>query len=161
MSKVCEIPLNDLNRHKSSNLQATSSAMYSLVTPYLYQHLHLDQFTAISFFNLSQTFPITDNRRFFHPVPQDIHLMDMHPADGLRAHLSNTSTLSLTFRDESVDHILPTYIKGLGRYKDLVIGPSTFQGPTLLPSLRQCIIDAGTKSNSPRQFHYPLMRPDF
>jgi hypothetical protein len=161
MAKVCEILVEDLNHHTLSNLQQTSSAIYTLVTPYLYQHFHLDQFTAISFFNLFQTFPMSDNKRFCHPVPQDIHLVDMHPADRLRAILSNTSTLSLTFRDESVDHIPPNHIKGLERYKDLVIGLSTFQGPTSWPSLRKCIIDAGTKSNSPRQFHYPLMRPDF
>jgi hypothetical protein len=141
-------------------LQGTSSAMFTLATPYLYQHLHLDQFTAIGFFNLFQTFPLSDNRRFFHPVPQDIHLVDMHPADRLRAILSNTSTLSLTFRDESIDRIPPTYIKGLDRYKDLVIGLSTFEVPTLWSSLRSCIVGAGTRSNSTRQFHYPLMRPN-
>jgi hypothetical protein len=131
MSKICEILVKDLNHHTLTNLQGTSSAMYTLTTPYLYQHLHLDEFTAISFFNLFHTFPISDNRRFFHPIPQNIHLVDMHPAGRLRAVLSNTSTLSLTFRDESVDHITPTYIKGLERYKDLVIGLSTFKVPTL------------------------------
>jgi hypothetical protein len=131
IAKVCKILVKDLNHHTLSNLQGTSSAIYTLTTPYLYQHLHLDQFTAISFFNLFQTFPLSDNKRLLHPVHPNIHLVDMHPADRLRVVLSNTSTLSLTFRDESVDHITPTYIKGLQRYKDLVIGLSTFKVPTL------------------------------
>jgi hypothetical protein len=161
MAKDCEILVNDLNHHTLSNLRQTSLAMYTLVTSYLYQHLHLDQFTAISFFNLFQLFQVRDNKRFLNPIPQDIHLVDMHPADRLRAVLFNTSTLSLTFRDESLDHIPLKYITGLERYKDLVIGLSTFEGLTLWLSLRRCVIDGGTKSISPRQFHYPLMRPDF
>ena len=82
-------------------------------------------------------------------------------ADRLRGFLSNTSTLSLSFRDESVGHIPPDYIRGLERYEDLVIGLSAFEAPTLWPSLRRCVIDAGTTGNTTRQIHYPSMRPDF
>lgn len=131
MARVCEILVKDICQYTLSKLRVTSSAMYTLVTPYLYQHLHLDQFTAVSFFDLFQKFPPSDNRRFFYPVPPNIHLIDMHPADRLQAVLSNTTTLTLTFRDDSLDHLPPTYIKGLERYKDLVIGLSTFEGPTL------------------------------
>jgi hypothetical protein len=137
IAKVCEILVKEIDQYTLSNLQGTSSAMCTLATPCLYQHLHLDQFTAITFFRLFHMFPLSDNKRFLHPVPLDIHSGDMHPANRLRAVLSNTSTLSLAFRDESVDHISATYIKGLARYEDLIIGLSTFQGPTLSPSLRR------------------------
>jgi hypothetical protein len=78
IAKVCKILVKDLNHHTLSNLQGTSSAIYTLTTPYLYQHLHLDQSTAISFFNLFQTFPLSDNKRLLHPVHPNIHLVDMH-----------------------------------------------------------------------------------
>jgi len=161
MATVCEILVKDICQYTLSKLRMTSSAVYTLVTPYLYQHLHLDQYTAVSFFTLFQEFPLSGNRRFFYPVPPNIHLIDMHPANRLQAVLSNTTTWTLTFRDESLDHLPPTYVKGLERYKDLVIGSSTFEGPTLWPSLRRCVIDAGTESDHQRQYHYPLMRPDF
>ena len=61
-------------------------------------------------------------------------------ADRLRGFLSNTSTLSLSFRDESVGHIPPDYIRGLERYEDLVIGLSAFEAPTLWPSLVDALL---------------------
>jgi hypothetical protein len=42
MARICEILVKDVKQHTLSNLQEVSSAIYTLATRYLYQHLHLD-----------------------------------------------------------------------------------------------------------------------
>jgi len=139
-------------------IQQTSSALYTVTTPYLYRHVQLDQPCAVRLFGLFNTFPQSDNLRFFHSVPK-IHLMDMHVADRLRTFLSYTTALTLQFWEEPFV-ASPGWQEGLKRCHDLVVGLSAFGAPTLWPLLERCDINMGEPSDHPAPWNTRLMEPE-
>ena len=142
MAKICKGLSEESAQGTLAKMQETSSAMYTVVTPHLYRSIQLGLAKVIPFFNLFTMFPQSDNKRFFHPVSTTLHLVDVHITDRLRVFLSHTYTFSLIFRDQPFDSP-PRYMEGPNQYKDLVIGLSAFEAPTLWPALECFNVNLG------------------
>jgi hypothetical protein len=136
MNQVLEVLVEKGHLATIGAIQQTSSPLYTASTPYLYRHIRVDLPSAVRLFRLFDTFPLRDNLRFLHPV-SDIHLMDMHVADRLRAFLSYTMALTLTIWARPFVPS-PNWRVGPKRCHDLVAGLSAFEGPTLWPKLESC-----------------------
>jgi hypothetical protein len=137
---VCEALMNDRDYHALSTLSRTSSATYTTVHPYLFRHLDLDFNDAIDLFALFGNFSRTDNLKFWSPIPNDVHLLDLHLAHRLRVSLAHTLTLSLRV-DSIVDRKATDYEEDTDRYKELMSGLSAFGGPMIWRSLQRCEIN--------------------
>ena len=142
MVKICKGLSEEGAQGTLAEMQQTSSAMYTVVTPLLYRHIRLGLAKVVPFYNLFTMFPQSDNQRFFHSVPTTPHLIDMHIADRVRVSLSYTVIFTLSFWDEPFE-FPPRYVEGPNRYKDLVTGLSAFEAPTLWPALECFTIDLG------------------
>jgi len=140
MVKICRELKDQGNLGTLSRLQLISSCLYTLVTPYLYRHLKLNQSTAIHFFKLFSTFPQKDYQLFFKPVPAHSHLLDLHIIYRLRSFLSYTITFTFTLL-EGPQPVPMDYIEVLESYKDLTCGLSIFNAPILWPGLARTVID--------------------
>lgn len=139
LSLVCEVLTRDHAQATLTNLQSTSSALYTATTPFIYRHIQINQHQAIKLFGLFTTFPSIENRRFFEPVPPETHLVDLHIAHRLRSFFANTQSLSLFLEGEA--NLDPETRKHLDRYEDLMVGLSAFDGPNLWPLLDRCQLD--------------------
>ena len=100
MGLICEDVVWDRDQQSLSRLQSTSSAMYTMVTPYFFRHTRVNQHMAIVLFSLFNGFPKTDNNRFLHPIPEGVHLVDLHPAYRLRKFFSHMVTFSVYLRED-------------------------------------------------------------
>jgi len=147
MVKICRELKDQGDLRTLSRLQLISSCLYTLVTPYLYRHIQLNQITAIHFFKLFSTFPQKDNQLFFQPVPAHPHLLDLHIFYRLRSFLSYKITFTFTLL-EGPQPVPMDYIEVLESYKDLTCGLSIFNAPTLWPSLVRTIIDLRPSLNN-------------
>jgi len=146
---VCEYLVEDEDRETLSSLQLASSATYTLVTPYLFRHIKVNQDTAVQLFGRFGEFPRSENGHFLDAIP-NAHLLDLHLAHRLRKFFSQTVTLSLVISEdiaplEDLEHE-GDFEAHLDRYKEVIYGLSAFGGPKLWPSLERCVIDisAGT-----------------
>lgn len=90
MAKICKVLQEEGAQGTLAEMPQTFSAMYTVVTSHLYRFIHLGLTTVIPFSKLFNMFPRSDNQRFFHPVPSNLHLADMHIADRLHVSLSHT-----------------------------------------------------------------------
>ena len=140
MGLICEDLVWDRDQQSLSRLQSTSSAMYTMVTPYFFRHTRVNQHMAIVLFSLFNGFPKTDNNRFLHPIPEGVHLVDLHPAYRLRKFFSHMGTFSVYLR-EDLRLLTRDYEVELDRYKELTSGLSAFGGAPLWPLLERCNIN--------------------
>ena len=144
ITKVLDYLTHDQSLGTLAKLQSTSSAIYTLVNPYLYRHIIVNQVQALTLFDLFRGFPRDDNRLFLETnVPPNTHLLDLHIVYRLRSFFSHTRELSIMIHaNEELDREFKEECQErLERYKEIVIGLSAFSGPTLWPTLQQCTID--------------------
>lgn len=146
MGLVCEELVRDNNLQALSRLHATSSAIYTVVTPYFYRHLRLNQYMAVELFRLFSKYSKSDNNRFLQLIPEDVHLVDMHPALRSRQFFSHITTFSLFLR-EDLELWSEDYDMELDRYKELMFGLSAFGGPPLWPALARCDVSMGSSQD--------------
>jgi hypothetical protein len=159
VNQVLEILVEKGHLATIGAIQQTSSPLYTAATPYLNRHILLDLPCAVRLFRLFNAFPLCDNLRFLHPVP-DIHLMDMHVADRLRVFLSYTMALTLNIWARPFV-ASPNWREGPKRCHDLVAGLSAFGGPPLWPKLESC--DVGymdDDSDYPAPWNSLLIQPE-
>ena len=136
IAQVLEILVEKGHLATIGAIQQTSSPLHAAATPFLYRHIQLDLPCAVRLFGLFNRFPLCDNLRFLHPVP-DTHLMDMHFADRLRMSLSYTRALTLIIRAQPFVPS-PDWREGPKRCHDLVVGSSAFGAHPLWPILESC-----------------------
>jgi len=144
ITKVLDYLTHDQSLGTLAKLQSTSSAIYTLVTPYLYRHIIVNQVQLITLFRLFETFPRSDNKRFLEEVvPLKTHLLDLHIVYRLRKFFSYTRELSIVFLlDQNLEAEMNQIVLNcLDRYKEIAIGLSAFSGPSLWPRLLRCNID--------------------
>ena len=139
MMKICMEVRQQRDLSTLSNIQRTSSHLYTFVTPHLYRHFKLNQTTAILFFRLFTPRRPSHIRFFFTPVPAHSHLLDLHMVYRLRSFLSYTITFTFTIL-EGPQPVPKDYIETLENYKDLAGGLSIFNAPTLWPNLVRTLI---------------------
>lgn len=101
LSIVLEYLTEDKALGTLAALQSTFRATYSIVTPYLYRQIAIDQTQAFDLFGQFEEFPRCENRLICQPIPLGTHTLDLHLGQRLRACVSNTQTLSLDLRQGS------------------------------------------------------------
>jgi hypothetical protein len=120
-----------------ARLQATSSAMYTLVTPFLYRSINLDQDTAKKLFSLFESVAPSDYRLFAQTVPLNIHPIDLPLPHRLHSHFKHTRDLSLFLDD--YDYSLLT-LSNFSSYIKVVHGLEFMGGATLWPMMKRLVL---------------------
>lgn len=93
LSMILELLVKDEALRTIANVQSTSSAMYTLATPYLYREINLTLRSAVYLFGQFAGIPRVDNRLFRDIVPADTHLLDLHVCHRLRAFFAHTQMI--------------------------------------------------------------------
>jgi hypothetical protein len=147
MSLVLEYLTEDRALGTLADVQSTSRAMYTLATPYLYQHIIIDEKQVLKLFGLFGIFPRNENRIFLDPVLTDKHVLDLQLPHRLRFFLSRTTTLlfrlayfNLVDDDDDENYTMDLYV-------ELVNALSTLDQPKLWPAIRRCDLDMDAMSS--------------
>jgi hypothetical protein len=120
-------------------VQSTSRATYTFATPYLYRNILVDPDHACFLFSQFDEFPRSENRLICQPIPPDIHLLDLHLSQRLRACFSTTQAVCLELGRPQYNDWFER--ERLHRYIELINGLLAFGEPSLWPSLERCSLN--------------------